>query len=167
MVKNIPNKNEYRVNSNVAIITDANLVRAAVSFCAYLSVSVLRKKQGLLHINDVCHVAEVWSCTEMNKNVVCCTRALLKADLFPVMSRKIPVRQVQVIHGESSLWHLKGDCDTETNCMSPCCHFYRRNSRTWKVHPGGSKYTNLLRIWEKSQYGRQEVYLFGIITFKI
>jgi len=40
-------------------MTDVALVLAAVSFCEYLSVSVLRKKQGLLHINYVCRVAEV------------------------------------------------------------------------------------------------------------
>jgi len=39
----------------------------------------------------------------MNKNVVNCKRPLFEADLFPVMSVKIPLRQVQVIHSESSL----------------------------------------------------------------
>lgn len=103
----------------------------------------------------------------MNKNALCCPRALLKADLFPVMSMKIPLRQVQVIHGESSLWHLKGDCDAETNCVSLCCIFIKGIP----VLESCIQEALNIQIWSgfgsKSQCGRQEVYLFGSISFKI
>lgn len=165
MFKNISNKNVHCVESNVTLITYVNLVHAAVSFCVYLSVTTLRKKQWLLHI--CCHVAEVWRCTGMNKNVLCCTRALLHADLFPAVSMKILLRQVRVVHGEDSLWHLKRDHDATANCMCPCCIFRQRIH----VLEGCIQDALNTQFWSgfgrKSQSRRQEVHLCGSISCTI
>lgn len=96
------------VETKVTTLTDVKLVHAVVSFCKYLSIRMLRQKLGLFHINKAFHVIEVWRSMEMDKNTVCCTRALLKADLFPVTCVKIPWRPEQVIHGESSLTFQSG-----------------------------------------------------------